>query len=207
MKKIIAYYNFIIVGLLVISSFATIKDHVQLAISVLFFPLFAYFALLIIPKKSKAIILPKIDLVPKEEKPLVATITSDTQDKFDSDRRTFLKLIGSAGLSVFFFALFTKKAEAAFFGSSPGPGTMALKDTSGNKIDPAEKQPTDGYKVSEIDDASYPAYYGFVNKSGAWFIQREDSAGAHRYTKGASDFATNWTNRASLTYDYFDNIF
>ena len=118
----------------------------------------------------------------------------------------FLKLIGSAGLSLFMFTLFTKRAEAAFFGSVPGPGTVSIKDSAGNKIDPSEKQPTDGYKITELDD-SVPAYYGFINKDGAWFIQKEDSNGSYRYTKGPSGFTTSWTNRASLTYDYFDNVF
>ena len=109
-------------------------------------------------------------------------------------------------ISLFLFSVFTQKAHGAFFGSVPGPGTVSLKDTSGAQIDPAIKTPTDGYKISQIDDSS-PAFYGFIDKTGAWFIMKEDSTGAYRYAKGSSSFSTNWTNRAILSYDYFDAIF
>lgn len=125
----------------------------------------------------------------------------------DLDKRIFLKLIGSAGLAAFVFALFSKQSHAAFFGSMPGPGIISVKDSSGNLIDPAEKQPTDGYQISEIDDSAIPAYYGFLNKDGAWYISREGSSGEFRYKAGTSNFSTNWDNRASLSYDYFQNIF
>jgi hypothetical protein len=125
----------------------------------------------------------------------------------DTDRRLFLKLIGSTGLTLTLMAIFTKDAKAAFFGSVPGPGTVAVKDSTGATIDPAEKQPTDGYEISQIDDSSTPAYYGFVHKTGAWYITREDSSGNYRYSKGLSSFSTNWTGRVGLTYDYFDAVF
>ena len=133
----------------------------------------------------------------------------------DADRRVFLKLIGSAGISVFMLALFTKKAQAAFFGSVPGPGVVALKDTAGNKIDPALHHPTAGYKIAQLDDTSSAtyAYYGFVNKTGAWYLQREQltgaDAGQYLYSSGSSAFSTAWTNRASPTpaYATFDNTF
>ena len=129
------------------------------------------------------------------------------EEDVDNDRRVFLKIIASAGAGLFMMSVFTKKTHAAFFGSVPGPGTIAVKDSTGAVIDPAIKTPTDGYKISEIDDASSPAYYGFVDKTGAWFVMKEDSSGAYRYVKGNSNFSSNWTNRASLTYGYFDEIF
>lgn len=129
------------------------------------------------------------------------------EDGVDANRRLLLKTIASAGVGLFLMTLFTNKANAAFFGSVPGPGTIALKDSNDNVIDPAIKTPTDGYKVSEVDDAGSPAYYGFVDKTGAWFIMKEESTGAYRYTKGNSSFSSSWTSRASLTYGYFDSIF
>jgi hypothetical protein len=126
----------------------------------------------------------------------------------DLDRRQFLKLLGGGSLGILAMSLFSpQKASAAFFGSVPGPGVVAIKDSSGNQIDPAEKSPTDGYRVSEIDDTSLPSYYGFVDKDGNWYVAKEDSSGSYRYSKGTSSFSTNWTGRAALTYDYFDAIF
>lgn len=126
----------------------------------------------------------------------------------DDNRRLFLKLVGSTSLSIFFMAVLGKgSAKAAFFGSMPGPGTVGIKDSSGTPIDPAEKQSTDGYEISEVDDSTTPSYYGFVHKTGAWYITKEDSTGGYRYAKGASAFSTNWTDRTTLSYDYFDSVF
>jgi len=100
-----------------------------------------------------------------------------------------------------------KSAQAAFFGSVPGPGTVSVKNIAGDTIDPAEKLPTDGYTITEVDDSGTDSYYGFVDKTGAWYITKEFATGAYRYAKGATGFTTNWGNRTSLTYDYFDNVF
>ncbi len=201
-----------------ISGFVQAQSLAQVTSAVFFFPLAVYFIQLVIPRNRKAITVPQaISLIPvgissgskkgsKKTKKAEEPIVLKRKEGLDIDRRMFLKLIGSAGITVFLFSIFTKKAEGAFFGSAPGPGTLALKDTAGNKIDPAQNYPTDGYKISQIDDSS-PAYYGFVEKAGAWFIQKEDSSGNYRYTKGSNSFSTNWTNRATLTYDYFDVIF
>jgi hypothetical protein len=214
MKRLLIYYSFIIVSLIVVVGFISSTNYIQLIAAALFFPLFVYFASRVFPRKIRAIHLPKepVIVIQSADKKLPQKIdpeiTKLKKEGVDIDRRMFLKLIGSAGLSLFLFSLFTKRAEAAFFGSAPGPGVVALKDSSGNKIDPAERQPTDGYKITDIDDSS-PAYYGFVNKNGAWFIQREGVSGDYRYIRGSSNYSTNWTNRTSpsLTYDYFDNVF
>jgi hypothetical protein len=131
----------------------------------------------------------------------------ENPDVTDINRRLFLKLVGGAGVSVFMMSLFTDKAHASFFGSMPVPGAMTVKDSTGAAIDPAEKQPTDGYEISEIDDATSPAYYGFVHKTGAWYISREEANGSYRYSKGPTDFPAGWAARTTLTYDYFDNTF
>lgn len=145
--------------------------------------------------------------------PPVSSTPAETGDVVDpsvsdNNRRLFLRLIGSSGLAVFFMAVMGKgTAQAAFFGSMPGPGTVSLKDSSGTTIDPAEKLPTDGYTITEVDDGTTDSYYGFVNQTGAWYITHETSAGAYRYAKGSSNFSTSWTNRTLLSYDYFDNVF
>lgn len=197
------------------SSFANAQTSPEILSSALFYPLFIYFALAVFPRRQKALTIPQVTVVAtkkhknKTEEEVVLQKQADNQMpslKLDADRRMFIKLIASAGLSIFFLSLFTKKAHAAFFGSVPGPGTVAIKDSTGTLIDPAKHHPTDGYKITDLDDSS-PAYYGFVDKTGNWFIMKEDSSGAYRYTKGASSYSTNWTGRAGLSYDYFDNVF
>ncbi|MBI4099386.1 hypothetical protein HY440_00085 [Candidatus Microgenomates bacterium] len=210
--RLLLAYNFILTTIMAVTGFVGARSEPQIISAAFFTPLAIYFWQFVIPKKGHQIPVnnlgfeilqvvparaPRLKKIPQEEKP---------GRHFDVDRRMFLKLIGSAGMTLFLFSVFTKKAEASFFGSVPGPGTVALKDTTGTLVDPAIKQPTDGYKISEIDDSS-PAYYGFIEKTGKWFIMKEDSSGAYRYTKGDSSFSTNWTSRASLTYDYFDAIF
>lgn len=204
------YYSFIVVAIMTASGLIGAKNTPQLISGVIFLPLASYFVLQVLPKKRKAINIPAVILEPKELKQLKKQAKQKEPatklPRIDVDRRQFIKLIGSAGLTLFLFSIFAKKAQAAFFGSVPGPGTVALKDTTGVQIDPAIKTPTDGYKISQLDDST-PAFYGFVNKDAAWFIMKEDSSGNYRYAKGSSSFATNWTNRASLSYDYFDVIF
>lgn len=217
MKKILIYYDFIIVSLVVLAGFLNAQSYVDLISAIPFIPLVAYFGIFIFPHKRRAIILPqktspkKVPIVKPParfaaRRAVEGEIFEEEKEGVDSNRRMFLKLIGSAGLSVFFFALFTKKAEAAFFGSAPGPGTVGLKNIAGEKINPSEKQPTDGYNITKIDDSSSICYYGFVNKDGAWFIMQEDSD-TYLYTKGSSGFSTNWAIKSTLTYGYFDEIF
>ncbi len=216
MKKLLLYYNFILLSIMTLMGFIGATTIPQLISATLFFPLAAYLLLLVLPRKKRALIIPAeiIEFAKLEEEeedknerkqPMELKLIKG-REKVDIDRRMFLKLIGSAGISVFFLSIFTQKAEGAFFGSVPGPGTISIKDTTGTKINPSEKQPTDGYRISQLDDST-PAYYGFVDKNGNWYIMQEDASGNYRYAKGASSFSTNWTNRAALSYDYFDAIF
>lgn len=125
----------------------------------------------------------------------------------DTNKREFLKLLGATGISFFLFSLFNRRPQNPFFGSPLGPGGSYPTDTEGNKVGFSEKQPTDGYKISEIDDRAI-AFYGFTNKDGGWYIMREDSeTGSIRYAKGDTAFTNNWANRERITYDYFNNAF
>lgn len=203
-KRFVAFYSFIITSFMAVTGLLSANNIAELITAILFTPLAYYFACLMIPKKSKSVNFePVLDIIPDKIKKI-------KNPDYDPERRKFLKLIGAAGGSLFLMTIFTKKAEASFFGSMPGPGTLAIKNSSGTTIDPAEKKPTDGYNITEIDDSGADTYYGFVNKDGAWFIQKELSSGAYRYTKGNSDFtniSTGWPNRTNLTYDYFNLVF
>jgi hypothetical protein len=228
MKKLIIYYCFIVVSIMTLIGFISARTVPQILSAILFFPLLVYFSRLTVPRRGKVLVIPPVESkeLKKVEKPEVKKVKKGKKGEkeepiklkkqkefdfkgLDVDKRLFLKLIGSGGLTIFLFSIFTKKTHGAFFGSVPGPGTVAIKDTSGAQIDPALHHPTDGYKITELDDST-PAYYGFTDKGGAWFIMKEGASGDYRYTKGASDFTnatTGWPNRASLTYDYFENVF
>lgn len=64
-----------------------------------------------------------------------------------------------------------------------------------------------GYTQGAYESSGDPSYFGFVDTEGNWYIQKITS-GASTYIRGTSNFATNWTNRASLTpYVTFDQAF
>lgn len=209
-KNIILYYGLFICLLLTLVGVFSAKTFEQLLSSFIYLPLILYFATQVLSKRTISTKTPINKVVTKKTTEILQPTPVSDPSGFqvaDNDKRLFLKLIGSAGFSLLFMAMFTKKAQAAFFGSVPGPGTVAIKNSSGTQIDPAEEHPTDGYEITQIDDASSPAYYGFLKKNGYWYIMKEDSSGNYRYVKGTTSFTTNWSDRASLTYDYFNSIF
>ena len=59
---------------------------------------------------------------------------------------------------------------------------------------------TNSYHIADVDEG---AYYGKVDEDGNWYIIKEDS-GNFKYCFGTSDYSTNWTGRAALTYTYYD---
>lgn len=68
------------------------------------------------------------------------------------------------------------------------------------------------FQTSDTDQSDPSTrYWGFLSDNGAWIIQRETgdvmSSTSIRYTAGKTDYSTNWTNRATLSYDYFDTLF
>jgi len=162
-------------------------------------------------KKPKEKEEPVIKEEEKEEALAPTQMVSEDQVN-EPSRRDFLKRIGSIGLGILVWSLLNpKQAGAAFFGSVPGPGTVALKDTTDTKIDPAIKSPTDAYGITEIDEDAPNIYYGFINKDGKWYILKEtesDSDFSYRYVKGDTDFPSNWGSRKTRTdYNYFDQTF
>jgi len=223
MKRIPLYYSFVITILMVCLGFLGVKSLPELLSAVFFAPLGLYFGLAVLPRRSKAVVMVKtktqpkkiIKITPSEEKILEERelpeegkleLEEESEEGFDPQRRAFLKIIGGTGASLFLLSIFTKKAQAAFFGSVPGPGTVALKDTTGTQIDPAIKHPTDGYKIGRLDDST-PAYYGFTDKNGKWFIMKEDEEGNYTYAVGTINFGSNWDNRGILSYgEYFDKF-
>jgi len=70
--------------------------------------------------------------------------------------------------------------------------------------------PTIKYRPADLDNTDVVRYFGFTDVSGQWYIMQEDTTlnpTTVRYIRGTTDYVTNWTNRASLSYDYFHNVF
>ena len=197
-----------------IAGFIGANTYAEFLAAVLFSPLAFYFLNAILPQRKNALVIPLQKPLSTRDKPIVKKeeLKPVKAALVDLDRRKFIKLIGSAGLSLFILALFTRRAHGAFFGSVPGPGTVALKDTTGAQIDPAIKHPTDGYKIARLDESDSidtNAYYGFLRSDGAWFIMREESDGTYKYAKGGANFiSTGWDVRnTTLSYAEYNTVF
>lgn len=68
--------------------------------------------------------------------------------------------------------------------------------------------PLSAYKITDMDDAGNPAYYGFMTSDGSWYIMENNTTNkTFRYAKGASGYSASWAGRAGLSYDYFNNVF
>ncbi len=199
-QKPLIYYCFIVTAILVVASFLSVRAWPQLISSITFTPLVVYFLCLVWPRRSQ---------IPSMAHVFPTSTRNIPEPKIDLDtgRRDFLKLIGTAGVSIFLYNLFVRRGPTQLFaGADAVSGPLAIKNVQGNVINPAEKSPTQGYYISQIDDSTI-AYFGFINNLGQWFVMRQDADNAYRYVKGDKDFTSNWTNRAKLSYDYFDNVF
>ncbi|KKR10949.1 MAG: hypothetical protein UT39_C0013G0012 [Candidatus Woesebacteria bacterium GW2011_GWA1_39_21] len=215
MKKILYYTGFIGTATLNFWTFISSQSYYQLGVAVVFYLVLVYYAYrLFIHKK-------KVPVTAMLQAPAVANPNStqsqnttakekgEKQDLtvIDIDKRAFLKLIGATGISFFLLSLLNRKIGTPLLGGGTGFGVTAIENTSGQKIDPAQRQPTDSYLISEIDDGQI-TYYGFTNPQGEWFIMREDTEnGTFRYAKGDPNFQINWENRETLNYDYYYNVF
>lgn len=70
----------------------------------------------------------------------------------------------------------------------------------------AFQDPLFDFRVSDIDTASDPKYYGYLNRRGEWYVMREAADGTFRYAYGRTGYAAAWTDKANLSYDLFSTI-
>lgn len=201
--KTITYSTFLLVSFLTLLAFVRAKTYTELAVAIVLYPALAYFALRLFPRKTwnKPVLSIKVPIEPVQKTEL------ERVDIADIDKRAFLKLIGVAGFYFFISSFFSRRGESLFFDKATNSGVTALEDPKGNKIYPAERHPTDGYEISEIDDSD-TTFFGYTNTNGHWYIMKGDAeTGSFRYTKGENDFHGNWTNRENLKYIYFHELF
>jgi hypothetical protein len=63
------------------------------------------------------------------------------------------------------------------------------------------------FLIHDIDESGDPRYYGYSNSDGSWVIQEyNEGNGTFRYQSGKRNYSTNWTNKASLSYDYLSEV-
>lgn len=209
-SKILLGCFFVIAGFLVGATFVTATTYFQLIIGTLLYPLLIIIFLVAFPRKVR--IRYSGGSVTTSLPPVGPAANEAAKGKnvgiIDIDKRSFLKLIGGAGIAFFLFSVFRNKIEGLFFKNLPVPATGSLQNISNTKIDGlAHHEPMDGYTISEVDD-SITAFYGFINNDNSWFIMEEDAEkGSFRYARGASNFPGNWANRTNLKYDYYNNVF
>ncbi len=204
--KLLLYYDFIIVNIMAISGFLGATNTAELISAALFIPLAAYFWILVLPKRGKKLDQDFVEAKTEEKAPEVVSETKEEptiEKDFDMDRRTFIKLVGSVGVGVFFLSLFTKKVENTFFGNA---NVGALPEGTTQNAATAVSDSTLGYKISEIDDSN-PTYFGYIDRTGRWYIMKETDTGSFRYARGEENFTKNWKNRANLVYGLYDSAF
>jgi hypothetical protein len=81
------------------------------------------------------------------------------------------------------------------------------KVTTANPLPIKTQDPLAGYHSTDIARGD-PEYHGYLDKDGGWYIVKYSrAAGTRRFARGSASYSTNWTNRASLTYSYFNEVF
>lgn len=145
------------------------------------------------------------------------------------EKRDKLKLFGLGAVGVLAMSLIPKKTEALLFKDKDTQNDVlnlkdGLIDFKGNRIqnvttpvsntDVATKGYVDSMstggvtiELSDWDDTTLPSYYGYLDADGNWRIKKIGSDNTIKYAKGTTNYTTNWTNRAGLSYDYYDGVF
>jgi hypothetical protein len=228
-RKALVYITFIIASVFVVGAFVTANNYIQLLLAVVLYPPLVFFAYKLFLQNSSmqsSVFSGNMSHAPLAganinqplPSPQIPPVNTYQETKGaspkkveiqDVDKRTFLKVIGAAGLSYFIFSLIGRSVESLFVGRSLTTGSGLAGVLPGNSKTNTGNTLADGYSISEIDDSNISAtYYGFVNKDGAWFIMKENAEeSSYRYASGKSNFEENWANRNGLKYDYYYNLF
>ncbi len=200
-KTILFIVGFLTSAIILTSEAIAIKTLKDFAFTLMFFPVFLNFFYISVhglyewAKKTHR----------RNQNVSTLTLITVKEEAVENDnRRRFIKILAGAGVGmIMLYILNPKKAGAAFFGSVPGPGVVALKDSGGFKIDPAIKSPTDSFGVTNISDSGdYPHYYGFEHYNGSeWYIIKEATGGTFTYASKLNntgvDYSTAWSAKGT----------
>ena len=83
---------------------------------------------------------------------------------------------------------------------------VGIVDSNGNTVDQSILNAYQAANKDEDPTGVNPAYYGFVDTIGNWYIQRVTATDID-FAKGLTSYPTNWTNRTGLSYAKFDVVF
>lgn len=209
-KSILFVYSFICSNLILVIDLLSIRRFGNLILVFMLIPIPLSLILEFIKNKKSKIIVDKLCI--ETEK---LDVSDDDKD-IDESKRNFLKLLAGTGVTSFLlYILNPKKINAAFFGNGTGgSGNIYLRDSGGNKIDPAVNSPTDGFGICDIATVDTNNYYGYTDKNGRWYILKENSSGSsYQYasrlnnTSVTDGYATAWSGKSSLTYGNFNDAF
>lgn len=67
-------------------------------------------------------------------------IVNESKDNHDTDKRTFLKVLGLTGAGIIASQMIPTKAEALIMGGTPGVSTIGIKNAGNTKINPATEE-------------------------------------------------------------------
>lgn len=186
-------YSFLFSIIILIADLGNVRHLKDLVLVGIVLPLPTYLLIIFVEKiksfKHKKELNEPMEMVKMEE---------DKKD-VDEAKRKFLKLLAGTGLTTVFLYMFNaKKANAAFFGNGGGSNTLSLKNSTGEKIDPATDSPLDGYVIANIEENVALNYFGFTNKKGNWYIMRiNNTNNSFSYFRGDVEYLTGWQARTT----------
>ena len=204
MTKNLPYVLFIVASMVVVLMFTTTNSFLQLGVATVLYPTLIFLGFMVFPRhaiRTPRLVMHTAPPIPKIQTKMPNSKNPENVVVADIDKRTFIKFLGATGISFLLFSILGRGIEGLVFG-----GKNSLTDFNSNPggtQNPVSGNPTDNYRITEIDE-NETSYFGFTDNKGQWLIMLQDADGsAFRYAKGHSDFPTNWENRKNLNYDYY----
>lgn len=148
---------------------------------------------------------------------LIVEVSNDAEDTptnwdsvavIPSDGRNAVTEITAPGLYIIPVAYKAMRVRCATYSSGEAEVKAIFSQNDAAAQSAFQGDALERFRVSDIDDASSTQYYGYIDEVGRWYIMRFDTATKQlRYAKGGSGYSDNWTDRAALSYEYFNVSF